>query len=119
MQIFHSFKHAIDGIATAVRTGRNMCIIIACAAVVILLGFLCGLSGLEWAVILLCCGGMIFAELINTALESVVDMMTTEHLPLAKKAKDIAAGAVLVFAVFTVAIGLIVFIPYIVQWLGK
>jgi diacylglycerol kinase len=108
-----SFKNAFSGIAAALKSGHNIRFMVACLILIIPVCILLGLSALEWAVILLCCAGVISLELMNTAIESAVDIKTSEFQPLAKKAKDVAAGAVLVFSLFSAAIGLIIFIPHI------
>lgn len=70
-----------------------------------------GLSSVEWFVIIILIGGMIALEMVNSALERVVDLATAEQHPLAKQAKDMAAGAVLVFAAASAIIGLLLFLP--------
>jgi diacylglycerol kinase len=112
--MLHSFQYALRGIAAAL-IGRNIRIMAVCFALIVPVSFLFGLSGIEWAAILLCCAGVISLEMVNTALESAVDIATTEYKPLAKKAKDIAAGAVLVFSILSAVIGLIIFVPHIIR----
>nr|WP_235732322.1 diacylglycerol kinase family protein [Mycoplasmopsis anatis] len=80
----------------------------------ILWSFLRGLtlsSIIEWMIIFLLIGGMFSLELLNTAIEHTVDLITDKHHPLAKAAKDAAAGAVCVFAVISCIIGLLIFLP--------
>lgn len=67
----------------------------------------------EWLVLLLTIGGVISLELVNTAVEKAVDLVTEKPHPLAKFAKDAASGAVLVFACLSVVIGILIFAPYI------
>lgn len=74
-------------------------------------GFLVELSIIEWMIIFLLIGGMFSLELLNTAIEHTVDLITDKHHPLAKAAKDAAAGAVCVFAVISCIIGLLIFLP--------
>jgi diacylglycerol kinase len=71
------------------------------------------LSGTEWAIVLLCCGGVIALEMGNTALEYIVDLVSPEYHNLAKKAKDVAAGGVLIACLFAAAVGLVIFVPHI------
>lgn len=80
---------------------------------VVILGFVLGLSQAEWLAIALSITVVAVAEIINTAVESTVDLVTSEWHPLARTAKDTAAGAVLVAAVGSVAVGLIVFVPHL------
>lgn len=116
--MLRSFKNAFSGIASAFKSGGNIRVMSACFILIIPVCFILGLSGFEWAVILLCCAGVIALELVNTAIESAVDLKTSGYQPLAKRAKDIAAGASLVFCVFSAAIGLIIFIPHIMRLFG-
>ncbi len=67
-----SLSCALSGIACAARKGRNLRIMFACAALVVLISFLLRLSGTEWAIVLMCCGGVIALEMVNTALEYIV-----------------------------------------------
>lgn len=116
--MLNSFKYAFQGIWAALKSGRNFRIMTACFVIVITLSFLLGISALEWAAVLLCCAGVLSVELVNTALESTVNIATDEYKPLAKKAKDTAAGAALVFSLFSATIGFIIFIPHIIDLLS-
>lgn len=112
--MLRSFRYALRGVAGAF-SGRNIRIMAACFAVVIAAGFVLGISAFEWTAILLCCAGVISLELVNTAIESAVDLAAPEINPLAEKAKDTAAGAVLVFCLFSATVGLIIFVPHIIS----
>lgn len=81
--------------------------------VVILLGLLLQVSRVEWVFLLILIGGVISLELINSSIENLVDLVTEEFHPLAKKTKDMAAAAVFIFSIVSVIIGLIIFIPKI------
>lgn len=109
--LYRSFGYAGRGIYQAFRTERNLRIHFAAAAAVIICGFYFGLETVEWLFVILAIAGMLTLELINSAIERVVDLVTKEYHPLAGEAKDFAAGAVLVYAVFSVIIGLLIFIP--------
>lgn len=111
---FQSFVYAWTGIVDGM-SGRNMKIHVVAAFLVILAGLLTGLSITEWCIISLVISGMLALELMNSAVEYVVDLVTLEFHPLAKKAKDIAAGSVLVFAIASAVIGLLIFLP---KWFG-
>lgn len=108
-----SFRYGFQGIAAAAAKERNVRIHIVISIFVIIAGFAFSITQYEWIAILLAVGGMIALEMLNTAIERTVDMYTQEFHPLAKQAKDIAAGAVLFFAFISVIIGLIIFIPKI------
>ena len=108
-----SFRLAILGILTAIKQERNVKIHLVITILVIVLGLLNDLSKQEWMLIAFCIGLVISLELINTAIERVVDLVTSEYHPLAKEAKDIAAGAVFIAAILSIVIGGIIFIPKI------
>jgi undecaprenol kinase len=108
-----SFRLAILGILTAIKQERNVKIHLIITILVIILGLLNDLSKQEWMFIAFCIGLVISLELINTAIERVVDLVTSEYHPLAKEAKDIAAGAVFIAAILSIVIGGIIFIPKI------
>lgn len=81
------------------------------AAAVVIAGIICRISREEWFICLILFGLITSLELVNTSVEAVVDLVTEERKPLAKKAKDAAAGAVLISAIFAAAIGLAIFVP--------
>ncbi|WP_110926906.1 diacylglycerol kinase family protein [Bacillus massiliglaciei] len=108
-----SFGFAFAGIFEAVRTERNIRIHLVMLAAVAACGVYFEASRLEWLFILTAAAGTIALELVNSALERVVDLVTADYHPLAKQAKDIAAGAVLIYAIFSIIIGLIIFVPKI------
>jgi diacylglycerol kinase (ATP) len=106
-----SFGYAIRGIRYVFGTEANMKIHIAISILVIICGIVFAISLTEWIFCLLCIGMVVAAEMLNTAIENVVDLASPEQHPLAGKAKDIAAGAVLICAIISVVIGLLIFIP--------
>lgn len=115
--ILSSFKYGFTGIADAALKERNMQIHIVLSFFVIAAGFALKISKFEWIAVLIAIGGMISLELMNSAVERTVDLYTKEFHPLAKQAKDIAAGAVLFFAIISVMIGMIIFAPKIIDLL--
>ena len=106
-----SFGYAFEGIFNCIRNERNMKIHIAVAALVVIAGWILGLSITEWCICLGLFGLVMALELVNTAVEAVVDLVTTERHPLAKTAKDTAAGAVLIAAIMAAIVGLLIFVP--------
>lgn len=108
-----SFKYAFNGIKYLLKTQHNAWIHSSIAITVILAGIWFQLSILEWSVIAISIGGVFMAEAFNTAIELLADKITTSINPIIGKAKDVAAGAVLIFAMATVAVGLLIFIPKI------
>lgn len=106
-----SFKYAFSGMWHVLRTQRNARIHLSLALVVIVLGLWLGLSRIEWAIIVLTIGLVLAAESFNTVAEAAVDLATAEYHPLAKIAKDVAAGAVLLMAITAVIVGLLILGP--------
>ncbi len=106
-----SFGFAIEGIINTIRHERNMQIHCFMAACVIVAGILFNISLTEWFVCFMLFALVMSLELVNTAMEAAVDLVTEEKRPLAKKAKDAAAGAVLIAAIFAAMIGLMIFVP--------
>ena len=104
-----SFLFAVQGFRTAVRQERNIKVMLVGGAAALLLGVMLNIDPLSWAIILLCCGGVISAELLNTAIETVVDLVSPEFHPLAGRAKDIAAASVWVLCVLVALVGALVF----------
>jgi diacylglycerol kinase (ATP) len=107
--ILESFNYAFEGIIHVLRTQRNMRIHLVIAAVVLVLAFAFGVSKFELIALLLAIAFVLIAEMVNTALEHAIDVATTSFDPMAKLAKDIAAGAVLIATATAVAIGYVVF----------
>ena len=105
-----SFHYARQGLRSAFASERNIKIISVIGILAILAGLIIGLDLIEWAIVLLCCGAVVTAELLNTAIEKVVDLVSPEFHPLAGQAKDIAAAAVWVLCVQVAIVGLIVFV---------
>ncbi len=108
---WHSFGHAFRGLSYVVRTQRNAWIHVVIAAVVRAVSIWLQLSQVEWAVIVLTMAMVFTAELLNTAIEAVVDLASPQKHPLAKVGKDVGAGAVLIAAIAAVMIGLLVLWP--------
>lgn len=108
-----TFKHALDGILSAIHLEPNIKIHLAVALSVITFGFLFNISRFEWLLIITSIGLVFALELTNTAIETVVNSFTKEAHPGAKLAKDISAGAVLVVTITSVIVGLIIFLPHL------
>lgn len=113
--LLESFDHAAEGVVHALRTQRNLWVHFAIAAAVLVAAVGFGASKLELAVLLLAITFVLVAELVNTAVEAAVDVASTAFDPMAKLAKDIAAGAVLVAALNAVAVGYLVFSGEVAQ----
>jgi diacylglycerol kinase (ATP) len=107
--LFDSFNYAAEGVIHALRTQRNLWIHFTLAAAVLVAAVAFGVSRIELMVLLLAITFVLVAELVNTAIEAAVDVASTSFDPMAKLAKDIAAGAVLIAALNAVAVGYLVF----------
>jgi|SRR5690606_13874448 len=105
------FNDAFNGIVATYRSERNLRIHVGVALVTVALGLWLDVSAREWCWIALCITLVLMTELINTSIEAWVDLTSPNKHPLAKKAKDAAAGAVLITAVFAALVGGIIFLP--------
>ena len=111
----HSVGHAVRGLALLVRDEPNARIHALATVLVLVAGALLRLSPTEWGLIALALACVWAAEALNTAIETLVDLISPERQPLAGKAKDVAAGAVLLAACGSVVIGLLVFVPHLLR----
>jgi diacylglycerol kinase len=111
-EFLKSFGYAIQGMFASFREQRNLKVQILVALITIGAGFFFGITPTEWCFILLTIGLVIGLEMVNTAIEGLVDLVTTERKPLAGKIKDIAAGAVLFASVIAIVVGVVVFRKY-------
>lgn len=108
-----SFRYAGHGIWLMLKSQHNAWIHAAATVVVVLAGFVFGITRTEWCIIILTCAAVWMAEALNTAIEFLADSTTKEFHPMIGKAKDVAAGAVLITAIAAVLIGVLVFAPRI------
>jgi len=113
--LIHSFRYAAAGIRRAIKTETSFRSMLVCLLVVLAAGLLLRITAWEWVAVLICCGGILAIELINTSIEVLVDILSPQYQPKAKTAKDVAAGATLVWALISVTVGLIIFIPYFID----
>jgi len=117
-KFFRSVTYAATGIKDALRKRGNILIHLFIAIITIFLGLLLGLKSIEWSIITICIGIVISAEIKNTAIENMVDMISLEKREQSRKIKDMAAGSVLVNAIASAIVGLIIFIPKIIHFLA-
>ncbi len=108
-----SFQYAFEGILTCIKKERNIKIHLIMMLLVIICGFIFHLTKIEWMICILLFGLVISLEILNTAIEAIVDLCSPDYHPLAKVAKDCGAGAVLVSAIAAAIIGLMIFIPHL------
>ena len=114
-----SFGHAFRGLKVLLQTQPNARIHAVATVLVVAAGVLLRISPVEWALIVLAIAGVWTAEALNTAIEFLVDLASPDPHPLAGKAKDVAAGAVLIAAIGSAVIGGFVFGPYVLRLLER
>jgi diacylglycerol kinase len=117
-QRFGSFRYAWLGLKELWRSTPNARIHVAIASVTLLLSWYFSLTAGEWGLVVLCIGGVLAAEAFNSALENLTDLASPEIHPLAGKAKDLAAAAVLLWAATSVVIGVVIFLPKFIEFLN-
>lgn len=110
-QLLQSFGFACKGLIAALRTERNFRIHILAATGVVVMGFLVNLNPAEWAVVVVCTGMVLTAELLNTAIEKTIDLVSPQWDKQAGLIKDMAAAAVLIASLAALVVGLVVFVP--------
>lgn len=115
--LYKSFGYAFSGIFACLKKERNIKIHLFMAVMVTLFGFLLKISVTEWCICLVLFGLIISLEMVNTAVEAVVDLVTRERRPLARYAKDTAAGAVLAASIFAAIVGIIIFAPKLLAFI--
>ena len=113
--IVDSFNHAIDGIVYAVKTQRNIKVHLIIGMLVLILAMILNVTRLELLILLLTIGLVIGVEMVNTAVEEVVNLAHEGIHPLARIAKNVAAGAVLICSVMAAAVGYIVLFERLIQ----
>lgn len=110
-----SFGFALQGFRYTLATERNIRVMLGGAAFAVVMGLVLQLDLVSWAIVLLCIGCVLAAELMNTAIETVVDLVSPEYHPLAGHAKDIAAAAVYVLSFLVAFVGVCVFANAIIS----
>ncbi|MEL7123692.1 MAG: diacylglycerol kinase family protein [Bacteroidota bacterium] len=110
-----SFKYAGEGVATLFKTQPNAVIHLVVLLIVVGFGWWLKISTMEWLILLLTFSMVLVAEALNTALEFLTDLVSPNYHELAKKTKDVAAGAVLIAVFFAIVIGILIFLPKIIN----
>lgn len=118
-RLINSFKYAIEGLKTGYKEEQNLRVHTIIAILVVIASFILKLSVIEFSICIILIGLVLMAEFFNTAIESMVDMITLEENIHAKKAKDVAAAGVLVFALFSAIIGVTIFLPKIINLINS
>lgn len=111
-----SFTYAWNGILYAIRSEKHMRFHLLATILVVIAGWFFNINTTEWCLIILCIGGVCMAELFNTAFEQLVNLVSPQHNLIAGRVKDVAAGAVLIFSIAALIIGLVVFVPKILAY---
>jgi diacylglycerol kinase len=114
-----SFVYAFNGLRYAIRTQRNARVHLVIGLLAIGMGLWLGISPVEWGLVFVAITGVFIAEMLNTVVEACVDLATQKYHPLAKIAKDVAAGTVLLNAILSIIIGLFVFGPHLISLIGR
>lgn len=109
----NSFRYAFAGLGELLRTQPNARIHLLATCAVLAAGFYFGISKVEWCLAILAIAMVFSAEAFNTAIENLTDLASPNYHPLAGKAKDVAAAAVLIAAIGAAAVGLVIFLPKI------
>ena len=117
-RLINSFKYAFEGILQAYVGEQNLKIHTVIAVLVIIFGFILKISYTEWLVCLVLIGLVLMAEFFNTSIEYLVDLTSPEIHPLAKATKDTASAGVLMMAIISAIIGLIIFVPKLISFIG-
>lgn len=115
---YKSFNHALDGVIYCLKYEHNMIIILSATIIVFIAGLYFDVTIYEWLFLLLICGAIAACEMVNSAIEAAVDLVTTQLHPLARIAKDCASAATLVLCVTALLGGIIIFVPRIVNLFG-
>ena len=113
-----ALANAGQGVLHGVKNERNVQIDTVFAVLAVALGFIFQISAAQWLAVVICIGLVLALELVNTALEAVVDLASPEYHELARIAKDCAAGACLVASICAFIVGVIIFLPCILQLLS-
>jgi undecaprenol kinase len=115
VKLFKSFTFALNGMIHVFRTEQNMRIHMIAALITLILAYILSIPKYEVIILLILIGIVISLEMINTSIERIVDLVSSEYHPLAKQAKDVAAGSVLVFSMIAVIIGFLIFLKPLIK----
>jgi diacylglycerol kinase len=110
-----SVKNCLDGINYVLANEKNFVREIILGICAILMSYFLGITRIEWIIVLLLINFVLIMELLNTALEKVVDLYTTKYNEIAKVVKDVASASVFLMSLFSAVIGFLIFMPYIIE----
>ncbi|MCK0471564.1 diacylglycerol kinase family protein [Halalkalibacter sp. APA_J-10(15)] len=117
-RLLKSFYYASQGLVYVLKHEQNMNIHFIVAIITLLSAYFLSVPLIHWLILLLVIAGMLALEIMNTAIERTVDLVTNEYHPLAKRAKDIAAAGVFIYCFFAVVIGILIFLPPLLELLS-
>lgn len=114
-RFLNSFRYSFEGLEYAYKNEQSMTIHMFVSIAIIVMGLFFKITSIEWLIVFVIIGVVMGTELLNTAIEAVVDLVSPEKHPLAKIAKDTASAAVFVYSMIALVAGLIVFLPRIID----
>lgn len=114
-RFLNSVKYSVQGLSYSYKSEQSFWLHAGATILAIILGIICKLKALEWAIIILALGIILAIELINTAIEAAVDLTTTQIHPLAKIAKDCGSAASFVMSIITFIIALLIYVPHFLE----
>lgn len=117
-RFFYSIKYSFNGLFYAYKNEKSLAIHGILSIITVVLGFVLHISYTQWAIILISLAAILAFELVNTAMEAVVDLVTLEYKELARIAKDCCSGATFVMSLIGFIIALVTFVPKIIHMLG-
>lgn len=112
-----SVKNCLDGINYVLANEKNFVREIILGIIAVLFSYFFNISRIEWIIVILLINFVLIMELLNTALERVVDLYTTKYNAIAKIVKDVASASVFLMSLFSAIIGALIFLPKIIEWL--
>ena len=118
VKIYNKFKYAFFGLWDGICKDKSIQIQWFFASVVIFVSFFFPLTKSEWIIVLLLCTSVLVLEYLNSALESIVDLVSPQYHDLAKKCKDYAAASVLLMSIVAAIIALMIYLPYFINYIG-
>ena len=116
--VFNTIKNSVNGIKYYACDGKSIVLYLLGTLIEILMGYVYNINGLEWILIICILGVLLSVELINTAVESVCDLVSREYNPLIKIAKDCASGATFVIFIVAIILNIIIFLPKVLNLFG-
>jgi diacylglycerol kinase len=119
IRFFRSFRYSFDGLTYAAKNEQSILIMLICLVLTLIFGFFLNITLLEWFFILVSIGLVLGTELLNTAIEATIDLLSPAFHPLAKIAKDTASASVFIYSLIAFIIGCLVFIPNLIELIER